>query len=326
MKRRTILGAVGAAVVTGSAARAQAPKLPVVGFLSLLSEAVLREQVAAFLAGLGETGFVGGRNVTIEYRWADGVVERLPALAGELVRLAPAAIVAAGGNFSADAAKAATATIPIVFTAVSDPVRSGLVASFSRPGGNVTGISILSHELDAKRFDLLRELVPASGPIGALLNPKSPTAAIQRRNLETAAAAAGRTLVVEEAGSESDIAPAMTRFAERRVVGLVVGADPFFTQQRVHIVTLAERHGLPGIYQWRQFAEAGGLASYGPDFSDTYRQSGVYIGRILKGDKPGDLPIQQPTKFQLVLNLKTARALGVTLPPSLLARADEVID
>ena len=327
MTRRSLLGgATVSTVLSPDTAWAQKPALPVVGFLSLLPESTLSEQLASFQAGLEATGFVAGRNVTIAYRWADGQIDRLPALAAELVRLPANVIVAAGGNYSAEAAKAATSTIPIVFSAVSDPARAGLVASFNRPGGNVTGVSILSHELDAKRFELMNELVPAPGPIGALVNPRNPATQLQQRTLQTAAAAAGRELLLVEAGTAAEIAPALVRLADQRAIALVVGADPFFTGERARIVALAAQYALPGIYQWRQFVRDGGLASYGPDFSEAYRQSGILAGRILRGEKPADLPVQQPTKFELVINIRTARTLGLAIPPVFIARADEIVE
>lgn len=327
MRRRQLIGFASAAAMARAASPAQAQPSSQIGFLSLLTQEAVRTPLEAFLSGLEAGGYVVGRNAEIDYVWADGVVEKLPMLAARLVRRNPAVIVAAGGNFSAEAAKAATSTIPIVFTAVSDPVRAGLVASFNKPGGNVTGVSILSHELDAKRLDLLQEMIPAARVVGALLNPKNPTAAMQRANLESAAAAlGGRTLVIEQAGNEIEISGAIARLAERGAKALLVGADPFFTQQRLRIVEVARQHALPGMYQWRQFVEAGGLASYGPDFSDAYRQSGMYVGRILKGEKPADLPILQPTRFQFVLSLKVAREFGLDFTSSSLARADEVID
>lgn len=324
MRRRGVLGGIGAAALLSRSASAQRP--PVVGFLSLISEVSLRDQLLAFQAGLGEAGYAPGRNVTIEYRWANGQIERLPTMATDLARLPSSVIVAAGGNYSANAAKAATSTIPIVFTAVSDPVRAGLVSSFNKPGGNITGVSILSHELDAKRLELMIELAPRTGPIGVLINPRSPTTDTQRRTFQAAAAAASRLLDVAEAGTRDEIAMAFAKFSEGRVAGLVVGADPFFTGERTRIVALANQYRIPGIYQWRQFALDGGLAAYGPDFSDAYRQSGGLVGRVLRGANPSDLPVLQPTRFEFVLNLKTAREIGYPLPSALVARADELID
>lgn len=327
MRRRSVLAAAGAASFASSMAHAQKAKPAVIGFLSLLPEAAVRDQIVSFRTGLGSGGVLADRDIAIEYRFADGHVDRLATLAAELVRLPVALIVAAGGNYSAEVAKAATTTIPIVFTAVSDPVRAGLVASFNRPGANITGVSILSHELDAKRLDLLSELIPAvERPIGAIVNPRNPATEAQRHNLLTAAAAAGRQLIVTQAATEAEIDAAFASLAEQRVAAIAVGADPYFTGQRERIVALAMQHALPGVYQWRQFAEAGGLMSYGPDFSAAYRQAGVYVAQILKGDKPGDLPVLQPTKFELVINMKTARKLGVAVPPLIFARADEVIE
>lgn len=326
MRRREVLGGIGAGAVFSSPAGAQRTSVPVVGFLSLIPEAVLREQVAAFRDGLGQAGFTAGRNVTIEYRWAEGQIELLPALARDLVKSSVTVIVAAGGNYSAEAARSATSDIPIVFTAVSDPVRAGLVASFNRPGGNVTGVSILSHELDAKRLELMNELSPGAGPIGALINPRSPTTDYQRRNLRDAAVALGRPLLIVEAATPADFPGAFAMLAGGGVAGLVVGADPFFAGERARITAVAAQYRLPGIYQWRQFALDGGLASYGPDFSDAYRQSGALAGRILRGETPAELPVLQPTKFELVLNLRTAKEFGFAVPAALLARADELIE
>lgn len=324
MRRRVLVGTIGAAALLSRPALAQKP--PLVAFLSLIAEAGLRDQLAAFKAGLGNAGFVDGRSVTFDARWANGQIDRLPALAAELVRLSPAAIVAAGGNYSAEAAKAVTRSIPIVFTAVSDPVRAGLVASFNKPGGNITGVSILSHELDAKRLELMNDLVPGSAPIGVLINPRSPTTTIQRQNFLASAAAARRPIVIAEAAAPAEIPGAIATLAEGRVAGLVVGADPFFTGERGRIVALAAQARLPGIYQWRAFAADGGLAAYGPDFADAYRQSATLVGRILRGANPADLPVLQPTKFEFVLNLRAAREIGFTVPPALVALADEVIE
>ena len=306
MRRRAALAAMAASSIVPGAALAQRAGPPVIGFLSSLPASSLRAQVAAFQRGLAETGFEVGRNVAIEYRWAEGQYDRLPALAAELVRLPAAVIVASGGDIAARVAKGATTTLPIVFTGVGEPVADGLVDSINRPGGNITGVAILSRELDAKRLQLLLELVPSAATIGILLNPGNPRAATQRRSIEDAAAAVGRPAVVLQAATAEEIEQAFATLAAQRVGGVVVGADPFFVGQRVRIVTLAAHHALPAIYQWREFAEAGGLASYGPDFSDAYRQSGVLAGRILRGARPADLPVLQPTKFELVINLGTA--------------------
>ena len=308
------------------AARAQQPAMPVVGFLSSASPGPFRDQLAAFHRGLKEAGFVEGQNVTIEYRWAENQYDRMPALVAELVRRPVAVLVASGGAISALAAKAATAAIPIVFTAVADPVEAGLVASLNRPGGNVTGIGALTTELDAKRLELLSELVPQSRLIGALVNPNRPDADIQLRDLQAAAHMIGRQFVVLSAGTERDIDTAFATLVRQRVGALLVAADPFFTSRRAQVVALAARHAVPAIYQWRDFTAAGGLMSYGPSLADAYRQAGIYAGRILKGAKLADLPVVQPTKFELVINRKTAKALGLTIPRSLLMRADEVIE
>jgi len=326
MRRRDVLGGLAAAVCLPSAVVAQKPVLPVIGFLSLLPEASLRDQLAAFRAGLEEAGYVVDRTVAVEYGWADGDSAKLPALAAELVRRRPALLVAAGGNFAAAAAKAATSTIPIVFTAVRDPVQDGIVASLNRPGGNITGVAILAEDLDAKRLDLLHELVPSSGVIGVFINPKNSSAEVQRTKLQAAAKAIGRPLTVLQPGTADELDAAFATLAAQQATGLVVASDPWFTSERLRIVELAARHRLPGIYQWRQFADAGGLASYGPSFNESYRQAGVIAGRVLRGENPATLPVLQPTRFELVINLKTAKMLGLTVPALFMARVDEVIE
>lgn len=326
MKRRPFLAGLGGLVLLPAAVRAQQPAMSVVGFLSLLPEEVLKQQIAAFRAGLAETGYIEGRNLAFENRWADRDASRLPALAAELARLKPAVIVAAGGNVSAAAAKAATSSIPIVFTAVRDPVQDKLVASLNQPGGNVTGIAILAEELDGKRLDLLDELAPSTGTIGALVNSGNPSLAVQRTNLQAAARAKKRPILVQEAGTAAEIDAAFTAFAAQGVTGLIVASDPYFTSQRWRIVELAQRHRIPAIYQWRQFVEAGGLSSYGPNFNEAYRQAGIMTGLILRGARPADLPVRQPTNFELAVNLRVARALGLTISPLFLARADDVIE
>ncbi len=326
MKRRGVLGGLGIALLAPSLARAQRATLPLVGFVSLLPEAALKEQLMAFRLGLEETGHVGGRTVTIEYRWADGVPDLLPQLAADVARRQPAVIVAAGGNIAALAVKRATSTIPIVFTAVRDPVADGLVASLNRPGGNITGVAILAGELDAKRLQLLDEIAPSEGPISALINRHNPSAIAQGKALEAAARAVGRTIRLLVVGTVGEINETFAALGQQRDRRLVVASDPWFTSHRREIVELAARHLVPCIFQWRQFAEAGGLASYGPDFSEAYRQAGVLTGRVLRGEAPANLPVLQPTKFEFVINLTAARALGLAVPPAVLARADLVIE
>jgi putative ABC transport system substrate-binding protein len=262
----------------------------------------------------------------MEYRYANNQLDRLPTLAAELVGIPAAVIVTSGGPRPTLVAKAATTTIPIVFAPIPDPVRSGLVASFNRPGGNITGIAALTIELDPKRLELLHELTPSGGPLGVLLNPSRPDLQIQAEGIEAAARSVGRQLVPAYASTGPQIDAAFATLAQQSVAGLLVAADAFFSSQRIPIVVLATRHGWPAIYQWREFADAGGLASYGASLFDSYRQVGLFVARILKGEKPAELPVQQPTKFEFVINLRTARALGLTVPLALLGRADEVIE
>jgi putative ABC transport system substrate-binding protein len=273
-----------------------------------------------------EATYVEGQNVTIEYRWAKGHYDQLQTLAADLVRRQVAVIAATGGTISAQAAKAATTTIPIVFNVGDDPIKSGLVASFNRPGGNITGVNTLSPALEAKRLGLLRELVPQATLVAVLLNPTNPDAELQRRNLHAAANAIGQQLRIFNARSETDFDVAFAALVQQRPDALLVGNDVFFTNRRAEIVTLASRHAIPAIYAFRSFAESGGLMSYSTSLVEVYRQVGLYVGRILKGEKPGDLPIVQPTKFELVINLKTAKSLGLQIPDKLLAIADEVIE
>jgi putative tryptophan/tyrosine transport system substrate-binding protein len=324
VRRRTFIAGLGGASVWPLVARAQT--VPVVGFLTTVSAVNNQGTSEAFSKGLGQAGFTDGRNISIEYRYADGQISRLPALAEDLVRRRVTIIAAMGGSRSALAAKGATATIPIVFTmGDADPVELGVVASLARPGGNVTGISLLGGMLNAKRLELLREIVPAATIIGVLINPENRSTA-ERNELETAITTGGQQAVVVPSGPSDDLESAMEMFTQRRVDGLVVTADPIFTNRRAQIVALAARRRIPAIYQWSVFVTAGGLVSYGTELEDIFRQAGQYTGRVLKGEKPADLPVQQPTKFQLAINLKTARTLGLTIPPQLLARADEVIE
>jgi putative ABC transport system substrate-binding protein len=326
MRRRAFILGGGAAAAWPRAARAQQAPIPVVGFLGTASPGPFAHLVAGFRQGLQETGFVEGRNVAIEYRWAEGQYERVPALAADLVRRQVAVIVTIGGETSAAAAKAATATIPIVFNSGTDPVKRGLVASLARPGGNATGVNIFTTELAEKRLGLLHDLVPASSTIAVLLNPNFAPAAINVRESEATARAIGKVIAIFNAKSELEIDAAFAEIVQARPGALLVAADPFFNSRREQIVALAARHAIPAIYEWREFAQAGGLMSYGTSLVEAHRQQGVYAGRILKGEKPADLPVVQLSKFELVINLKTAKALGLAIPPGVLAIADEVIE
>jgi putative ABC transport system substrate-binding protein len=324
MRRRELLLG-GAAVVLPFAARAQQKAMPVIGFLNGTSPGPAAPFIAAFRQGVGETGYVEGQNLAIEYRWAEGRYDRLPALATDLVGRKVDVIVASGGDRSALAAKSATSTIPIVFTA-GDPVVIGLVVSLSRPGGNLTGFSIITVELHPKLLELISELVPQAGVIALLVNPNNPNAERVMRDVQEAARAKGVQLTIVKAGTESEIEAAVATLVQQQAGALVVGADAFFNSRREQLVALASRRAIPAIYEWREFPVAGGLISYGTSLTAVYRQVGIYAGKILKGAKPADLPVQQPTTFELVINLKTAKALGVTVPQSILARADEVIE
>jgi putative tryptophan/tyrosine transport system substrate-binding protein len=325
MRRRDFMVLLGGAAAWPRAARAQQPALPVIGFLQSLSRDARRAEVAAFHSSLKEAGYVEGRNVAFEYRFADGQFDRLPALAADLVSRR-VAVIAAGTQVSAVAAKAATATIPIVFTAAGDPVKLGLVASLNRPGGNVTGITNLANLLLAKNLELVHELLPAADLIAYLTNPDNPNAATDLVDMQEAARTLNVRLIVQNARSEAEIEPAFAAFVRERAGGLVVGADPLFIQLRDKLIALSARHALPATYPLPLFAQAGGLMCYASSTAEQARLAGVYVGRILKGEKPADLPVMQATKVDLVINLKTAKALGLSFPLALLGRADEVIE
>jgi putative ABC transport system substrate-binding protein len=320
----TLLG--GAAAAWPLAARAQQTSMPIMGFLSNRSPGESASVVSAFRQGLGETGFVEGRNLAIAFRWAEGHYERLPALAAELVGLPVALVFSAGGPPTAFAAKAATSTIPIVFSAVGDPVEIGLVPRLNQPGGNTTGMAIFNATLGEKRIELTKELMPTVGVIDYLLNPSDQMSEIELKGALAAARVLGIELRVLRASSENELDTAFATVPKVGAGALVVSAEAFALTQRERIVALSARHGVAAVYAWREYVLAGGLMSYGTDLPESYRQAGIYAGRILKGEKPANLPVMQPTKFHLAVNLKTAKALGLDIPPTLLARADEVIE
>ena len=324
MKRRDFITLLGGAAATAPlAARAQ-QAMPVVGLLSGTDRG--EGPAAAIRQGLGEAGYVEGRNAAIEYRWAEGKFERLPDLAADLIRRKVSVIVAIQSARSPLAAKEATKSIPVVFSIGGDPVRLGLVASMRRPGGNVTGTSFLVNPLGAKRLELLRELMPKAVKIGLLVNPKNPSADPETRDLQAAASMFGQQIHLQRAGSESEIDAAFANFAQQRIDALTFAADAVFNRHRDQLIALAARHRMPAVYFLRDFADAGGLMSYSGSPNDAYRLAGAYAGRILKGEKPADLPVQQSTKLELIVNLKTAKALGLDVPATILARSEEVIE
>jgi putative ABC transport system substrate-binding protein len=326
MRRRAFLVGLGGATVCPLVTRAQQPAMPVIGFLSSTPSSPYAPFVAAFLQGLKETGFVEGQNVSVEYRWGNGQYDRLPALADDLVRRQVSVIAVGGGGVTALAAKNATSTIPIVFAFGSDPVRLGLVASINRPGGNITGATSIASALGQKRLELLRDMLPKVITIGFLTNPHSPNAKFDIADMQAAAGTLGRQLIILYASTDAEIDTAVVAFGSRPAAALVVQPESFLFSRRDQLIMLTARHAIPTVYFDRAFAMAGGLISYGFDFRDVNRQAGIYTGLILKGAKPGDMPVQQSTKFQFVINLKTAKALGLTVPQLVLARADEVIE
>jgi ABC-type uncharacterized transport system substrate-binding protein len=327
MKRREFIAGIGGAAAWPLVARAQQPAMPVIGFLGATSPEGYATFVAGFRLGLKWAGVVDTENVAIVYRWAEGQYDQLPALAADLVSHRVSVIVATGGLPSSLAAKQATETIPIVFTLGSDPIKFGLVSSLNRPSGNITGVTLFAYLLDAKRVELMHELVPGASVVALLVNPNSPAQAeAQYTDVAAAARKFGQQLIILRAGTVSEIDSAVATIAQTKSSVLLVSADPLFLSRRDQLVALVTRHAIPSIYEWRQFAEAGGLMSYGIDLVDAYRQAGIYVGKILRGAKPGDLPILQPTKFEFVINLKTAKVLGLTVPNTMLVAADQVIE
>jgi ABC-type uncharacterized transport system substrate-binding protein len=326
IRRRKFLAMLGGAAAWPLAVRAQQPAMPMIGFLSSRSPGESEGLVAAFRQGLRETGFVEGRNLAIAFRWADGRYDRLPALAAELVDLRVALIFAAGGPPTAFAVKAATSTIPIVFSAVSDPVEIGLVPSLKQPGGNITGMAVFNATLAGKRIELTKELIPTATVIGYLLHPADQGSATESKGALAAARALGIELKVLNASSEDELETAFAAVAKLRADALIVAGEPFFDSKRERIVALSARGDVAAVYAWREYVLAGGLMSYGTDLPQSYHEAAIYAGKILKGEKPAGLAVKQPTKFRLAVNLKTAKTLGLKVPPTLLARADEVIE
>jgi putative ABC transport system substrate-binding protein len=325
--RRQFISALGStALAWPLAARAQQPAMPVIGFLSSLSSSYIASRMPPFRQGLKEAGYVEGQNVAIEFCSAEGQCDRLPGLAADLIGRKVALIVAAGGTDPAKAAKAANATIPIIFLSAADPVNAGIVTSLNRPGGNVTGVTLLGSALEAKRLGLLNQIVPGAASIGVLVNPGYPDADRKLREVQEAAAAINRQIIIARATSAAEIDTAFVTLAEQGAGALLVTSDALFAGRRDQLVALAARYKLPAMHVQREFPEAGGLVSYATDFADGYRQGGIYAGKVLKGADPADLPVLQPTKFELVINLKTAKVLGLAIPPGILSIADDVIE
>jgi putative tryptophan/tyrosine transport system substrate-binding protein len=326
MRRRNFLSALGGAAAWPIAALAQQPGMPVVGFLLIASASSTKDETDGFRRGLQEAGYVEGQNVIIEYRWAEAHYDRLPTLVADLVHRGVAVIAAGGSAAPGLAAKAATSTIPVVFQTGSDPVKDGLVATMNRPGGNVTGVSRMAVTLEAKRLELLHELVPNATAVAFLVNPKSPRAELQLEQMHEAARKLGLGVQLAKASTEQELDVAFAGMVQQQVGGLLVAQEPSYAGWRLQITALAARHGIPATYGQREYAAAGGLMSYDASVADSFRQMGAYVGRILKGAKPADLPVLQPTKFELVINLRAVKALSLNVPPMLLARADEVIE
>jgi putative tryptophan/tyrosine transport system substrate-binding protein len=329
VKRRNFIALLGGAAASSAwsmTSSAQQPPLPIIGFLSSLSAAALAGPVAAFLEGLGSVGYVEGKNVTVEFRWAEGHYDLLPDLAAGLVKERAAVIVAVGGDPPAFAAKAASTTIPLVFMVGQDPVKLGLVASLNRPGGNATGINLLVTETESKRVEILQQLAPGGSRFAAFVNPKNADADVQSSAVQAAAQAIGQQIEVINASTDLDLENAFVHLTQSNINGLLLLADPFFVYRRQKIIAEAAQRRIPAVYFLREFAESGGLASYGTSLADAYRQAGIYAGKILGGTKPADLPVVQATKFELVINLKTAKALGLAVPDKLLALAEQVIE
>jgi putative ABC transport system substrate-binding protein len=324
MRRREFITLIGGAIAWPFASRAQQQTMPLVGFLNGQTTAGYTHLVAAFKQGLNENGFVEDQNVTIEYRWADGHLDQLPELAAELVRLRPDVLVGTGGAINA--ARAATKTIPVVVSFGGDPVKLGYVTSLNKPGGNVTGVSIFSSDLEAKRLELMNEIVPRGATIGYLYDPSFNFADVGRRNVQTAARTIGREVRIVEASKDADLEKAFTTLAEAHVGGIVMAANALFNNLRDHLLALTTRLKIPAVHETREFVTAGGLMSYGTNLPEVYRQIGIYTGRVLKGEKPADLPVLEPTKFDMAINLRTAKALGIDMPTSILLRANEVIE